>query len=62
MSLFKWKLAKKRLDSLEEDLIKKISDTNDESLMNIFSIWQNQRNICNDEFLKYFENELKKTK
>jgi hypothetical protein len=60
MSLFKYKLSKKRLDDLESDLSKIISESDNDRLMNLFNLWQNQRNVCNELFVKYIEDEIKK--
>jgi serine kinase of HPr protein (carbohydrate metabolism regulator) len=42
----------KLLGKLESDLIKMISETNNELLMDKFLDWQNQRTLCNETFAK----------
>jgi hypothetical protein len=39
------------LNNLEIELIKMISDTNNNELMDKFLDWQNQRTKCNEELL-----------
>lgn len=34
-------------------LIDKIAKTEDEDFMNIFLDWQNQRNVCNEGYIKW---------
>lgn len=55
MSDKKHKKEVANLISLEDSLIKLISETDNEKLMDKFSEWQSQRNVCNKGFLKYVE-------
>ena len=51
----KLKKEVKKLKSLESKLIKMISETDNEKLMNLFSAWQNQRTECNEIYLEFLE-------
>lgn len=47
-----------KLQDLEQQLIKLITDTNNSDLMDKFSEWQSQRIVCNEGFLKHIESAM----
>ena len=46
-----------KLTELETELIKKIAEIGDQSLMNCFERWQKQRTKCNESYMEFL-NEL----
>jgi len=49
-----------QLSDREDNLIKLISESGDEELMDAFIDWQSLRTELNEETLKYLEEELKR--
>ena len=49
----------KKLKKLESELTKLILDKNDSELNTKFFKWQDQRNYCNEGFLKFINKSLK---
>lgn len=54
------KVEVKKLNKLELELINLISETKNTELMTKFMDWQTQREVCNQGFCDYIENQLNK--
>lgn len=51
----KMEIEKQKLDTVESELIKLISETGNDALMSKFIEWQNARTACNEAYLKQAE-------
>lgn len=62
MTVEQHQLEVDKLNKLEEELSKLIIDTNDLDLSDKYFKWQDQRNVCNEGFLKFIETSLSNKK